>query len=174
VFTKYFARHEASRLTAEQLVDSLATATDTPPFMTVPGLPSVLQYTNQLPSPNASTDYSTEYLLTSLGRGDFSSRPSISKPSLFGVLEFMNNWAVAVRTRANSDRYSPQSRLSEWIAQGVDDNTLVRRMFLATLTREPSSDEMRLALDRKSVDRNTWFSGLQWALVQKSDFAFNY
>jgi hypothetical protein len=47
-------------------------------------------------------------------------------------------------------------------------------MFLSTLTREPTSDEMKLATDRKSVDRNTWFSGVQWALVQKSDFAFNY
>jgi hypothetical protein len=174
VFSRYFARHEASRLTAEQLIDSLATATGTSPLMTVPGLTGVLRATNQLPYPYASTDYSTEYILNSLGRGDYLTRPSISKPSLFGVLDFMNNWAVAIRTRATSDRYAPQSRLSQWMAEGLDDNTLVRRMFLSTLTREPTSDEMKLATDRKSVDRNTWFSGVQWALVQKSDFAFNY
>jgi hypothetical protein len=72
------------------------------------------------------------------------------------------------------DRFSTPSRLSDWIAQGLSEETIVRRLFLATLTRTPTAEELRLALDRKQVDMRQWYSGLQWALVQKSDFVFNY
>jgi hypothetical protein len=173
-FKRYFARHEARRMSAEQLMDSLGTATGTGFMMPVQGLPDILRYTNQLPYPNSSNDFSTENMLNSLGRSDFISRPALNKPSLFGILDFMNNYAVSSRTRSYADRFTTASRLSEWIAQGLSEETIVRRIFLATLTRPPTADELRLALDRKQVDVRQWYSGLQWALVQKSDFVFNY
>jgi hypothetical protein len=173
-FKRYFARHEARRMSAEQLLDSLGTATGTGFMMSVQGLPDILRYTNQLPYPNSSNDFSTETMLTSLGRGDFITRPALNKPSLYGILDFMNNYAVSSRTRSYVDRFSSVSRLSDWIAQGLSEETIVRRLFLATLTRTPTAEELSLALDRKQVDMRQWYSGLQWALVQKSDFVFNY
>ena len=142
--------------------------------MAVAGLPNVLKYTNQIPYPGATNDFSTENLLTSLGRGDYITRFSLNKPSLYGVLDFLNNYVIEVRTRAYSDRFSPQNRASNWIAEGLSEETIVKRMFMATLTRPPTADELRLALDRKQTDLRSWFSGLQWALIQKSDFVFNY
>ena len=166
-------------MTAEQLVDSLSTATGTEGSMSVDGLPNLLRYANQLPHPFASRDWDTEGLLDSLGRGDWINRRSVAKPSLFGILEFMNHWSIALRTRAWTDQWTPQSRLSLWLSQGLPDQEIIRRMFMATLTRYPSDDELRIALERKPKEENTWlswlwFSGLQWALIQKSDFVFKY
>jgi hypothetical protein len=173
-YKDYFARYEARRMTAEQLLDSLSAATGILSPMSVIGLPNVLQYTNQIPYPNATNDGGTEFVLSNLGRSDYNARIANSKPSLLGVLDFMNNYTIEVRTRAYSNRYSPQSRLSVWFAEGLSEPEIVQRMFMSTLTRPPTAAELDLALNRKSVDASTWFSGLQWALIQKSDFVFKY
>jgi hypothetical protein len=174
-FAAYFARHEARRLSAEQLVDSLMTATATPANLFVYGMPGViLNYANQLPEPNSSP--TLESLLTSLGRGDWINQLPSNKPSLYGVLDFFNSWTSEVRTRAFSDSNAPQSNLSNWVAAGLSDSDIIQRMFLATLTRPPTSAETQsiLAEKPKFTDRRLWLSSVQWALVQKIDFVFNY
>jgi len=173
-YKRYFARYEARRMSAEQLVDSLSTATGITPQMAVQGLPYVLQYTNQVPYPGATNDGGTENVLNNLGRGDYNSRLSNNQPSLLGVLDFMNNYTIEIRTRAYSDRFAPQSRLSVWVADGLSEAEIVNRVFMATLTRLPTAAELDLALNRKTIDMRTWLSGLQWALIQKSDFVFKY
>src|SRR6266850_4654424 len=178
-FVRYFARYEARRMTAEQLFDSLSTATGTEGSMSVDGLSTLLRYANQLPHPYASRDWETESLLDALGRGDWNNRRSIAKPSLFGILEYMNRWTIAARTRAWADQWTPQSRLALWLSQGLSDQEIIRRTFMATLTRDPSDDEVSLVLARKPNQQDTWLvrlwlSGLQWALIQKSDFVFKY
>ena len=110
-YKRYFARYEARRMTAEQLLDSVAAATGTESQLSVPGLPNVLRYANQLPYPNASTDGGTEGILTSLGRGDYISRAGNSRASLFGVLDLMNNYTIANRTRGYLDRFSAQTQI---------------------------------------------------------------
>lgn len=59
-YARYFARHEPRRLSAEQLFDSLTTATGTEPFMEVDGLPGAFRYTNQLPHPRSTVDFGVD------------------------------------------------------------------------------------------------------------------
>ena len=47
-------------------------------------------------------------------------------------------------------------------------------MFLATLTRYPTERELALVMERRTGPRYQWLSDLQWALLNKLDFAFNY
>ena len=48
-------------------------------------------------------------------------------------------------------------------------------MFLATLSRYPTDAEMVILLkNRQSNARYQWLSDMQWALLNKLDFAFNY
>ena len=49
----------------------------------------------------------------------------------------------------------------------------VTRLFLATLTRYATDKELSLVLSRRSGPRYQWLSDLQWALLNKLDFAFN-
>ena len=108
-FAPYFARHDAQRLTAEQLFDSLTTATGTEPMLEVNGMPGQFRYANQLPHPNSTLDYNVNSLLTSLGQGDWVNQLPSNQPSLYGILDFFNTWTVSNRTQAWSDQYSPQT-----------------------------------------------------------------
>jgi hypothetical protein len=47
-------------------------------------------------------------------------------------------------------------------------------MFLATLSRPPSRAENEIALAAMSTDRLTGAQNLQWALLNLTDFIFNY
>ena len=47
-------------------------------------------------------------------------------------------------------------------------------MFLATLTRYATDRELSLAMQRRTGPRYQWLSDLQWALLNKLDFTFNY
>jgi hypothetical protein len=173
-FSRYFARHDARRLTAEQLFDSLATATGTEALMPVDGLPGFFRYANQLPHPRSTTDFQVDSLLSSLGQGDWVNQPPTSQPSLYGVLDFFNSWSVSQRTNAWSDANSPQSRLAVWVGAGLSDSAIINNLFLATLTRTPTATETSAILARKQNDRKMWLTAVQWALLQKSDFVFNY
>jgi hypothetical protein len=59
-------------------------------------------------------------------------------------------------------------------AGNIADEEAIRRMFLATLTRYPSDGELALVMQRRSGPRAQWLSDLQWALLNKLDFIFNY
>jgi hypothetical protein len=173
-FRRYYARYEARRMTAEQIFDSLTTATGTEPWMAVSGLPNLLRYANQIPAPWASSDWDTENFLDSLGRGDWMNRQSSNQSTVLGSLDLMNRWTVNVRTRSWSDRWTRPTRLSTGVAQGLSDDELIRRLFLATLTRYPTPQEFQIVRERKQSDRVMWLTGLQWVLLQKSDFLFKY
>jgi hypothetical protein len=56
-----------------------------------------------------------------------------------------------------------------------DDKTAVRQLFLATLGRPPSDAEATTAMkNRGALTRDQWLSDVQWALLNKLDFIFNY
>lgn len=172
-FARYFARHEPRRLTAEQLFDSLTTATGTEPFLEVDGMPGTFRYANQLPHPRSTVDASVDSLLTSLGQGTWVVTPPSSQVSLYGVLDFFNNWQIAARTRAWSDSGTPQSRLAVWVGSGLGDTEIIQNLFLATLARPPTAAELAAIMSRKPTDRLLWLTSVQWALLQKADFVFN-
>ena len=55
----------------------------------------------------------------------------------------------------------------------MSDSDIIRNLFLTTLTRAPSDAEMAAILSRRQPDRLMWLTSVQWALLQKADFAFN-
>ena len=59
-------------------------------------------------------------------------------------------------------------------ASVVSDEEALRELFLATLGRDPSDAELSIALDHHKGDREHWLSDIQWALLNKVDFLFNY
>ena len=171
-YARYFARREARRLSAEQLVDSLITATDTAIPAEDSGVPGrIVRYTNQMAEP-FQTGTPFEPLLTSLGRGDWINQLPTNKPSLLGVLDFFNSHSTDVRIHAFSSRSGPQTQLSVWVAQGLSDNEILQRMFMATLTRPPAAAEVQAVMAHKLTDREMWLTSVQWALLQKIDFVF--
>jgi len=65
-----------------------------------------------------------------------------------------------------------RDQLSVWVAQGLSDNEILQRMFMATLTRPPAAAEIQAVMAHKLTDRGMWLTSVQWALLQKIDFVF--
>jgi len=174
-FVKYFARHEARRLSAEEIYDSLITATRTEQPMQVAGIPRILRYANQLPDPTEpATDFRIVDFMNNLGRGNWLTIDRSSEPTILGLLYSMNDTQNVNRTMGTaSAAVSSRNRVLEIDTSAPDDDEAVRRMFLATLSRYPSDEEMLVTRKYRVGARAQWLSDLQWALVNKLDFIFN-
>lgn len=175
-YVRYFAKHEPQRLTAEQLYDSMVTATRTEQPITVVGLGRMVQYANQLPDPTEpSTDFRVIDFLNQMGRGNWLTIDRSSEPTLLGLLYNMNDSQNVYRTGGTSNAtVQSRNRVIQIDSLPIADEEAVRRMFLATLSRPPSEDEVATVMQRKSGVRAQWLSDLQWALLNKLDFIFNY
>lgn len=175
-YIRYFARFEARRLSAEALFDALVTATRTEQPMTIAGLPGAFRYANQLPdAAEPSTDGNILNFLNQVGRGNWVTIDRSEEPTILGLLFSMNEAQVVQRSMGNSNAaISSRNQVLRIDAMPVTDEEAIRKMYLATLTRFPSDAELAAVLRYRSGPRAQWLSDLQWALLNKLDFAFNY
>jgi hypothetical protein len=175
-YVKYFARHEARRLSAEQIFDAMITATHTEQPMGVEFGTGVVRYANQLPDTTEPfTDGRVIDFLNQLGRGDWLTIDRTSQPTLLGLLFQMNDSNNVNRSLGLSNAsVGVANRVHQIDADYADDQAAIRQMFLASLTRYPSDTEMKAVLQYRNGPRYQWLSDLQWALLNKLDFTFNY
>lgn len=175
-YVKYFARHESRRLSAEQMYDSMITATHTEQPMALASPPWVVRYANQLPDPTEPfTDSRVVDFLNQLGRGNWLLIDRSPEPTLLGLLFQMNDAQNVNRSLGLSNaNVGVTNRVHEVDALAANDEDAIQRMFLATLTRYASDRELSVVPQRRSGPRYQWLSDLQWALLNKLDFTFNY
>lgn len=174
-YTRYFAKHFPRRLSAEERWDSVAQATMTEAPMQVLGFSQALMYANQLPDPTEPRgEWTVLNELSLFGRGDWLSAPRDTNPSLLQLLYLMNDWSVVQRTRPTSGGWTVSNRVLRLAVSELPDEDVIREMFLATLSRRPTAAELKIAMDYRRRDRVEWVSDLQWALLNKLDFIFNY
>jgi hypothetical protein len=57
---------------------------------------------------------------------------------------------------------------------GLSDEEAVRVLFLATLSRQPTGEELDVVNKNRRGTREAWLSDTQWVLLNKLDFLFNY
>jgi hypothetical protein len=175
-YVKYFARHESRRLSAEQMYDSMITATRTEQPMALATAPWVVRYANQLPDPTEPfTDPRVVDFLNQLGRGNWVTIDRSPEPTLLGLLYQMNDGQNVNRSLGLSNaNVGVTNRVHEIDANAANDQDAIQRTFLATLTRYASDRELALVMQRRAGPRYQWLSDLQWALLNKLDFTFNY
>lgn len=174
-YTQYFAKFHPRRLSAEQFYDSINTAAMAERPLPVRGQRDLIYYANQLPDANEpKDDWRVRTILENLGRGDWYLRPKTQEPSLLQLLYLMNSDQIVILTHTTDPNVS-LNRVIRVDAEAKTDEEAVRTMFLATLSRVPTAEEVKtiLALGKNRV-RREWLSDLQWALFNKSDFWFNY
>lgn len=176
-YARYFAKHEPRRLSAEELYDSIITATRTEAPLTVFGWERPVTYANQLPDPTEpSTDGGVTNLLTQFGRGNWLTVATNNGPTLLGLLYSMNDSFVVNRSLGFTRNYvTPSNRVLQIHGLDISDEEAIQRIFAATLSRKPSAAELATAMaSRSGLTRDQWLSDLQWALLNKLDFIFNY
>lgn len=170
-YTAYFARKFARRLTAEEVHDAIARATGIPGAYTVQGFSTPITWAMQLPDTqeprgNGAVTTFLNYFL----RGDRDANFRSSDATILQALNMMNNTFVTSRIR-NSNANTTVSKL---LAQALSDDQLIQELFLGNLGRFPTTAELSAARNVLKPNRTTGAESLNWVLLNKIDFLYNY
>jgi uncharacterized protein DUF1553 len=170
-----FARHSPRRLSAEELWDAIAIATQTEQPMNVAGFANPVMYANELPDPYEPWDnYNVQNFLSTLGRGNYTTIPRDSSPTLLGLLFLMNQYDVYDRVAEQYGPWEGINRAARVAATPGSDADAIRQIYLATLARYPTDDEIATVLAaRGNNPRWVWLPRMQWALINKLEFIFD-
>ncbi len=175
LYGRYFAKHFPRRLSAESIYDSMAVATMTETPMFVEGFDKPLLYAMQLPDPTEPRgDFSIRSFLSNFGRGDWWQIRRDSRPTVLQVLYLMNDGMVNFRTFGSFESNRNLTRVTVLMRSPISDEDAVKQLYLATLSRYPTDEEIATAKSKKKDNREQWLSDIQWALLNKLDFIFNY
>lgn len=173
-YTPYFARKYVRRLMAEQVHDAVIKATGLLPNYTINGVTAPVHWAMQIPDPNnePSSDGNARNFLNFFLRGNRDTIARSSEGSILQALQLMNSPVVNNRIH-NGNAGSLVNRL---IAQKKNDNEVIEELFLSTLSRYPTAAEKALALKALATPstRNAGIEDLQWTLINKVDFIYNY
>ena len=171
-YERYFAKHFPRRLMAEEIYDAMAKATMTETPMFVEGFDQPVYRATQLPDPSEPrTDSNVMTFLTNLGRGDWWQNARTSDSNVLQVLYLMNDNETNFRTFATRGISTQVSRV---LQSGVTDRHAVNHLFLTTLGRWAGDEEYATLLQHKTSDHEQWLSDIQWSLLNRPDFIFNY
>jgi hypothetical protein len=170
-YVPYYARKYVRRLDAEEIHDAIVKATGVGANYTFTYLPPA-QWAMQLPDtrePRAGGG--VVQFLDAFGRGDRDLSPRRSDGSVIQSLTMMNNNFISSRIHQNN----AGSRVSQLLAQNLDAASIIRQLFLSTLSRPATAQEIALFTPMFQQQGNRLAAeGLQWLLLNKLDFIFNY
>jgi len=170
VYDQYFARHITRRLGAEEVFDAVAQATQTITPMALEGYSAPVYYAGQLPDTTEPlNDFTILNFLSNFGRGDWWNNPRNSQSTIIQALFMMNDNSVNFRTFTGKP-----NRVAWMLSQNLSDTDCINNMFLAALSRYPTSDEMQAINQYRHGTRDQWLTDIQWALLNKLDFLFNH
>jgi hypothetical protein len=168
-YVPYYARHYARRLDAEEVYDAVQKSTGILSNFTFTYLPAV-QWAMQLPEPRGAGGQPGTFM-SSFGFGDRDQNPRRSDGSLGQTMNLMNSSIVMTRIHQNN----AGSRVASILTQTSDPTTIIRLLYQNTLSRNPTAAETALLLPTfqgQTVRAAT--ESLQWVLLNKLDFIFNY
>ncbi|MFN0087289.1 MAG: DUF1549 domain-containing protein [Blastocatellia bacterium] len=200
-YVQYYARKFVRRLDAEELHDALITATNLPNAytMNVNGTNTTflgyqLQddlgaksrdviWAMQLPEPiEPRTNGGVRAFLDSFLRGDRDQKLRTNEASIMQSLNMMNNGIVTGRTgqgsRITGVPNTPEipSTVRRLLADtSLSNDQIVQKLYLTTLSRYPTDAEKAKLLPYfTSMGKQTATESIQWVLLNKVDFLFNY
>ncbi|PWU02997.1 MAG: hypothetical protein C5B51_19835 [Terriglobia bacterium] len=172
----YFARKFVRRLWSEEVHDAVAVSSGLLPSYTINGFTDQgfgkVTYAMQLPDTvnMPAGDIGTNFLDSFL-RGNRDDQPRKQDGSILQALNLMNNAFVEARLQSTGANAAPL--ITKSLQMGNPD--LVNNVYLAILSRYPSSDEMAKAQATLiSGNRQQAAQDLVWSLYNKVDFVFNY
>ncbi|MBL8166876.1 MAG: DUF1553 domain-containing protein [Acidobacteria bacterium] len=202
-YVPYYARKFARRLDAEELHDAIIKATGQPPVttyrdaatnqnVTILGYPILneanqkigeAQWASQLSDPlEPRSNGTSRVFLDSFLRGNRDSNLRSSDSSILQALNMMNNTFVTSRihqgNRITTIPNTPEipSTVRRLLADtSLSNEQIVTQLYLNTLSRYPTQAEMdKLKPYFTSQGKTAATESIQWVLLNKVDFLFNY
>jgi Protein of unknown function (DUF1553) len=173
-YTPYFARRYVRLLTAEQIHDAISQATQVfgnykrndPVYGTAL---TPVRFWTEAATPEDINSGEAKNFLHAFGqanREQFDRRPG---GSILQAMMLMNSPFVTRRVQAANGSLVEQS-----VNSTRTNAEIVSVLYLATLSRNPSPEEKQLAISWLDKDRKQGAEDLQWSLLNKLDFVFNY
>ncbi|MXX61717.1 MAG: DUF1549 domain-containing protein [Holophagales bacterium] len=165
-----FSRHEPRRLSAEQLADAVARATDS--RFEIDTLPEDFDAT-ALPDPHVMTaSMGIEGFLDLFGKPDRETACECERKTEMSLPQALSLLNGSVIADAIAD---PEGRVANLILGGLDNEELIAELYLAALGRLPTGDEAELAEGHfeSSASRTAAAQDLMWALLNSNAFLFN-
>jgi hypothetical protein len=164
---KYFSHAVTKLLTAEQLLDALCTVTEVPEKFA--GLP-LGTHATQLPDGEINHPFLKTFGQPARELACECEREGDS--NLAQALQLINGPTVNEKLR------NATNRVGRLLAKKTPDIDLLNELYLASLSRLPSSREVSLALDHvakaKPEDKRKAWEDVQWALINSKEFLFRH
>ncbi len=173
----YYARKYVRRMDAEEIHDAILKAS---------GIGATYQLRDTLGNnsfavnwamqlPDTSEPRGNNQALSFLGsfiRGDRDVKPRSLEPSILQALNLMNHQFVMTRIHQNNNNSTASKLLAN---QSLTSEQIVTQLYLNTMSRNPTSSELeKLTPLFSSMGRREATEAIQWALLNKMDFIFNY
>ncbi len=170
-----FARKLVRRLTAEEIHDAIAQSSNVYSNFTLNnGQPYALgpfQYAMQYPDTNETGVGVEVAFMDDFLRGNRLNLFRSGDSSATQALDLMNSSFVMGRVTATG---SPSTGSLLQQNMSLSNPQMINNLFLAVLSRYPSSPEMGMATANVNNNRNAEAVNLLWTLYNKVDFIFNY
>ncbi len=173
-YTPYFARHYVRTLSSEELHDAIVEATGV--FPNYPrkhmlyGTPqSSMRYWTQAATPENINDGEAKQLLRTFGQTNREWANPAKNGSILQAMMMMNSKFVTNRVSTTGHGFSSKMLESE-----LADDHIVEAMYLRSLSRKPTERESQIASSWITENRQIGIEDLQWSLLNKLDFLFNY
>lgn len=164
---RFYSHAQARRLPAEVLLDAICAATGEPE--TFVGYPRGMRVI-QVPDPGVDS-----WFLTVFGRSQRVTACACERAgdvTLPQLLHLQNGEELTAKIRSGG------GRLQQLLTAGSDDETLIRELFLASLSRQPTVEELTAVQGQLGTveqgDRAAVFQDLFWALLNSREFAFQH
>lgn len=162
-WTPYFARHYPRRLMAEALLDAIMRATGGNFSAETYGV-----YSKAMAIPDTSGGGPYRIFLDTFGRGNRDDEPRTDDGNAVQALAMLNHSVVVFNIHN-----APGTTVQKILAATNDAGTIADTLYLATLSRFPTSSERDAAivqLGNGDLSKNT--EDLQFALLNKLEFLF--
>ena len=165
-YTQYYARKFVRMLNPTQLQDAIYTATAKPGNFGSKATKASMSM--QLIDP-AHASREVAEMMRAFGQVSRDEMPKRAHTSSLQAMLMMNSKVVLDRVKAEGD-----SQVDQLLNSGNDNQSLVKKLYLATLSRDPLEGEMQIAMRELERDRKKGLENLQWALLNSPEFLFNY
>ena len=157
---------------AEEALDAIAKATNVPVTYNVNGIGSVTS-AMKLPDTTEPRAQGSVYgrFLDEFGRGNRDDQARTNDTSIAQALSLMNDNTIVV---SRVHKATPNSTVAKTLASTSDPGTIVDQLFLATLSRKPTTSE-RLTSISYLIGGNLQqrAEDLQWTLLNSLEFLFD-
>ena len=173
-YTPYFARHYVCMLSSEGLHDAIVEATgvypDYPRKHMLYGTPqSPIRYWTQAATPENIGDGDAKQLLRTFGQSNREWANPAKNGSILQAMMMMNSKFVNSRVTATGGGFS-----RTMLDSNLTEDQIVEAMYLRSLSRKPTEHEREIARYWITENRQIGIEDLQWSLLNKLDFLFNY